>query len=109
MSEEISNEILYTINRLEMGIKNQADIDKLWGEVKALFLSEMSKLPDIPTSMNKKCNKKFRKCQPFWNNELELLWKEVCKTERLFTQLAFWHADACLMLVFNLGRELSST
>ena len=86
MSEEISNQILNTINKLEMGIKNQNEIDRLWFEVKTLFLNEMSKLPDLPTSTNKKNNRNFRKCQPFWNNELENLWKDVCTTERFYTQ-----------------------
>ena len=58
MSEEINNQVLLTIRKLELNINNQQEIDSLWGEVKELFLSEMSKLPDLPTSCNKKNNKK---------------------------------------------------
>ena len=42
----------------------------------------MAKLPDLPTSSAKNANKKLRKSQPFWNEELEGYWKEVCKTEK---------------------------
>ena len=86
MSEEISQHVLNTINRLETGRKNQTEIDRLWGEIKMLFLNEMSKLPDLPTSSNKKSNRSFKKSQPFWNTDLEQLWKEVCRTERLYLQ-----------------------
>ena len=42
----------------------------------------MSKLPDLPTSNSNKSNNTFRKSQPFWNEELKQLWREVCRTER---------------------------
>ena len=86
MSEDINNQVLETIMRLENGLKNQQEIDRLWVEVKELFLNEMSKLPDLPTSSNKKSNKNLKKSQPFWNDELEQIWREVCRTERLYTQ-----------------------
>ena len=59
MSEEVNNQVLETILRLENCQKNQQEIDRLWDEVKELFLNEMSKLPDLPTSSNKKSNKNF--------------------------------------------------
>ena len=68
--------------QLEIENKNQLEIDSLWGEIKGLFLGEMSKLPDLPTSKNKKNRKNFNKSQPFWNDELSYIWKEVCRTER---------------------------
>ena len=46
----------------------------------------MSKLPDLPTSKNKKYHKNFNKSQPFWNDELCHIWKEVCRTERAYVQ-----------------------
>ena len=42
----------------------------------------MAKLPDLPMSSTKNADNKFRKSQPFWNEELEGYWKEVCKTEK---------------------------
>ena len=86
MSEETSNQVIQTIMKLELNIKNQQEIDSLWNEVKELLLKEMSKLPDLPTSSNKNNNKILKKSQPFWNAELDQIWKEVCRTEREYTQ-----------------------
>ena len=44
----------------------------------------MSSLPDLPTSSLKKQNKKFRKSKKFWNEELESLWSEACKSEKKY-------------------------
>ena len=52
--------------------------------MKHLFLSEMAKLPDLPNSQNKNAKNKFRKSKEFWNDELEEIWKNVCKTEKLY-------------------------
>ena len=41
----------------------------------------MSKLADLPTSSPNKNRKKFRKSQPFWNDELQNICMDVCKTE----------------------------
>ena len=61
MSDEITNQVLETIRRLEFVDKNQQEIDNLWGEIKDLFLNEMSKLPDLPTSMNNKNRRNLKK------------------------------------------------
>ena len=45
-------------------------------------LSEISTLPDLPTSNCKKLTLKFRKSQPFWNDNLVTAWKDVCTSER---------------------------
>ena len=86
MSDEITTQVLETIRKLELINKNQQEIDRIWGEVKGLFLNEMSKLPDLPTSKNKKNNRHFKKSQPFWNDELRSIWREVCRTEREYLQ-----------------------
>ena len=86
MSDEITNQVLETIRRLEFVNKNQQEIDNLWGEIKDLFLNEMSKLPDLPTSMNNKNRRNFKKSQPFWNDELSNIWREVCRTEQEYLQ-----------------------
>ena len=86
MSEDIFLQVQSTIERIENAINNQAEIDDLWTEIKNLFLFEMAKLPNLPTSNVKNTNKKFRKSQPFWNEELEGYWKEVCNTEKEYLQ-----------------------
>ena len=53
MSEEIHQQVLETISRIENVNKTQTEIDSLWTEIKNLFLNEMETLPDLPTSGNK--------------------------------------------------------
>ena len=62
-------------------MQNQNELDQLWSDVKALLVNEMSSLPDLPTSSNKNQNNKFRKCQPFWNGNLDKAWRDVCQSE----------------------------
>ena len=81
MNEHIFQQIQVTINRIENNCNNQLELDALWNDIKSLFLTEMSKLPDLPTSNFNKTQNKFRKSQPFWNKELDRFWKEVCRTE----------------------------
>ena len=42
----------------------------------------MKKLPNLPSSLNKKQNKLLRKSQPFWNEDLETHWKKTCQLEK---------------------------
>ena len=42
----------------------------------------MSKLPDLPQSIDKKGRRQKRKSQPFWNEELGNLWKIRCQKEK---------------------------
>ena len=87
MGEENFQQVLQTIQHLETTIKNQNEIDSLWGEVKNVFLIEMTKLPNLPSSNSNSNRKSFKKSQPFWNEELEHYWKQVCWSEKLY--LAF--------------------
>ena len=42
----------------------------------------------------KKQNKLFRKSQPFWNNDLEELWKATCEVDKSFVSFKVKsHAD----------------
>ena len=65
MSEETRLLVVDTIARLENQIENQGEINRLWKEIKQLFLNEMEKLPDIPTSNSKKNEEKFQKITTF--------------------------------------------
>ena len=84
MSDEIRASIMSTIERIESLEQNQSGIDTLWGDVKSLFLNEMNKLPDLPQSNNKNLNKMLRKSQPFWDTELENLWRLACHAEKMY-------------------------
>ena len=82
MSNEIQEQVLQTISKLEKNISNQTEIDLVWADVKTLFLNELSTLPTLPTSNSKKSASKFKKCKSFWNPELEKCWKNVCSSEK---------------------------
>ena len=47
-----------------------------------MLISELDSLPNLPTSNNKKQSQKFKKSQPFWNDNLAAAWKEVCQSEK---------------------------
>ena len=87
MSNEVHQQVLNTIEKLENIVCNQAKIDTLWEEIKKLFLNELSLLPDLPKSNSKKSSSKFKKCRTFWNQELANCWQSVCSTEKEY--LAF--------------------
>ena len=84
MSQETLELVLATINKLQNIVDTKEELDVLWAEVKNIFVSEMSKLPDIPRSNSKKQNRKFRKSKPFWNDELEQLGSKSCKAEKMY-------------------------
>ena len=65
MSQETKRQVQETILKLETGINNQNELDRLWGEVKSLLLNELGSLPDLPTSNSKQNNKQFKKVNPF--------------------------------------------
>ena len=82
MSNEIRAKVFDTINKIERSQATRYEINKLWSEIKNLFLRELDKLPSMPVSFNKKQKKLFRKSQPFWNGDLETLWKTACQVEK---------------------------
>ena len=84
MSQETLQLVLATITNLQTQISTKEEINRLWAEVKSIFINEMNKLPDIFRSVNKKLNRKFRKGKPFWNQELEQLWINSCKAEKAY-------------------------
>ena len=95
MSDETRQLVLDTIAKLETASKNQAEINRLWLEVKTLFLDEMGSLPNIPSSNCKKMNRNFRKSTTFWNNELANLWFSACQAEKNYTSYKVSnHADS---------------
>ena len=84
MTPETRQQVLLTINRIESAQSSQQEINRLWSEIKSLFLTELDKLPSRSISQNKKQNKLYRKSQKFWNDGLEALWKTTCQAEKAF-------------------------
>ena len=84
MTDEVHAQVMQTITKIEEAQSTQLEIDQLWSEIKNLFSQELNKIPCLPTSNNKKQNRLFRKSQPFWNPDLEELWKSTCRMEKNF-------------------------
>ena len=85
MTNEINEQVIHTIERIENSLKTQNDIDLLWSEIKTMFTEQLEKLPTLPATGNKKQKQLFRKSQPFWNDDLANLWKIKCHAENCFT------------------------
>ena len=85
LSQETFQQILETIDRIENCLKNQAEINRLWSEVKSIFMDEINTIPNLPVSNSKKQNRTFRKSQPFWNEHLAGLWINTCHAEKAYT------------------------
>ena len=73
-----------TIVRIESNLHNQGEIDSIYSDIKSIFATEMEKLPNIPTSQTNKGKKLLRKAAPFWNSNLNDLWKARCSSENLY-------------------------
>ena len=84
MNENTRKQVMDTIARLENIESNQGEINRLWREIKEIFLNEMDSLPNVPIARNNKLKKSFRKAQPFWNNELKNLWILTCQAEKSY-------------------------
>ena len=70
-----------TIVHLETITQTQNDVDQIYSEIKKLFMSEIEKLP----VSSRKDQKTLRKASPFWNSELQALWKERTLREDIYT------------------------
>ena len=85
MSADIARQVNDTILKIEMMNVNQNTLNEIYGEIKGIFMDEMSKLPNLPTSTCKKSKRKIRKSHEFWNQELDHLWVVRCEREKLYS------------------------
>ena len=88
MSEEVLSQINDTIRKIEIMNINQNTLNEIYAEIKSLFLAEMSKLPDLPSSNCKQGRRQKRKANPFWNNELNDLWVIRCNKETIYSDFS---------------------
>ena len=73
-----------TIVRIESNLHTQGEVDSIYADIRSIFELEMEKLPNIPGSQSKKGKKLLRKAAPFWDSNLNCLWKMRCKSEQLY-------------------------
>ena len=83
-SDETMALVNSAIVRIESNLHNQGEIDSIYSDIKSIFATEMDKLPNIPTSQTNKGKKLLRKAAPFWNSNLNDLWKARCSSENLY-------------------------
>ena len=83
LGEHMVNLINDTISRIEKNVKSQFDIDMLYNELCEIYYKEMeSKLKKKHAT---RC-KGNRQGKPWWSKDLENLWSEVTKSEKMFTK-----------------------
>ena len=83
-SDETVDLVNSTIVRIESSLHTQGEIDSIYLDIRSIFASEIDKLPSIPSSCSKQGKKMLRKAAPFWNDNLNDLWKERCRSENLY-------------------------
>ena len=77
------DELIRLIDRIESCRENQTAIDDVYTDLVKSVIHEMdSKIPQKPTNTCPKKHNKIR--QPFWNDKLNELWKQVCQAEKQF-------------------------
>ena len=91
MTPEIGRQVCTTIERIENSGRTQQEVDEIWLSLQGLYMAELENLPPLPTSQNQHLNRSFRKCQPFWNDELYMLWTSACKAEKDYSNFKVVH------------------
>ena len=80
--EYMQNLLQETIEKMETAINRRRNVDKAFGGLKHLLMSELERsCKEIRQNVtNDKPHKKSRK--PYWNKDLDELWEQVCEAER---------------------------
>ena len=74
------------MGELEGQIQTQNDIDKIYDDFCTIVKNEMSsKLPKKEYVIRDgACNKRRRIRKPWWNEDLQCLWNEMCRAEKIW-------------------------
>ena len=81
---EIATKLNQCIQNLELSVINQLELDNKYNDLVTIIHDEMnSKLTQRKVVHKNGLNNKRRKMKkPWWNDNLTVLWNEVCKAER---------------------------
>ena len=82
MSQETLELVLATITKLQTIVDTNEELDVLWAEVKNIFVSEMSKLPDIPRSNYINRTGNLEKANHFGMKNLSIYGLKVAKLKK---------------------------
>ncbi|XP_052256259.1 uncharacterized protein LOC127861632 isoform X1 [Dreissena polymorpha] len=84
LNQVLVGQINDCISNLEQGYRTQSDIDQAFGDWCGIVRDEMyDKLP-FKTIIHDSCRRKRRSGKPWWSNELNSLWSDMCKKEKLW-------------------------
>ena len=76
--------ILNVIDKIESQLSDQANIDEIYTNVCNIYYDQMNSF-FRSTNIHPAARKRLHKCtKPFWNNDLQQMWKNVCNAEREF-------------------------
>ena len=81
LDDDVSREsLLQLIREIELCQETQNDIDKIYSSLCKTIHTEMEKR--VPKQSRGNC-KRIKKRHPFWNQELEEKWQQVCAAEKV--------------------------
>ncbi len=84
-SDSCTNDILELINKIECNRQTQEELDNIYDSLTNTIVNEMNQeIPYSDITCKSKQRKKWRKRQPFWNDELKELWDTMHQKNKLF-------------------------
>ena len=103
-SAESARYIINLIQQVELCRETQNEIDKLYENICSFIISEMKdKLR--PKIRNENLRKRHKPRKPFWNEELEYLFKEMASAEKAFRKCSLRYLKRNLRLQFKESRH----
>ena len=82
---DCASELNICIDKLESGVSNQKDIDGIYKEIVSIVKTEMQdKLEHRKIKISVGTDNKHRRSRkPWWNEELTVLWNNLCEAEKI--------------------------
>ena len=80
------NSLLKVIENIENSKGSQEIIDDLYSTICETLFSEMDKYLEIHNA-KRKTRKMFKISKPYWNKNLTILWKDMCKCEKIYLKM----------------------
>ena len=81
-SDIVTQSLLSIIVNIESNRETQSDVDTCYESLVKVILQEMKN--KLPVFNNDKNKKRFKNKKPFWNNELDVMWRNMHDKEILY-------------------------
>ena len=85
--------ITYTEN-IETNLYSQESIDNIYTELTKSVFDEMDRYLDTKGA-SRKARKYLKFSKPYWNDNLTVLWKNMCKCEKVFSKVNYSKSAKC--------------